>query len=84
MGIIFSTETLSGFDKIGVDIFSELVKGNAGEDMQENDGKGKWHPGLKTYKYKVKRIPYFTTQSPNGSVSSGILTSMLHRLDKHC
>ena len=36
MRIIFAAETISGFNNIVVDIFSELFKGVAGEDMQEN------------------------------------------------
>ena len=83
MGIVFAAETISGFNNIGVDIFIELVKGAAGEYMQENYRKVKRYPGLKTYEYKGERISSFITKYPNGIISYDIVTSMLHQLRKN-
>jgi len=78
--IIFAAQELDPAWVLGLDLFAPWACKET--DMKGNTGKGKWHPLKPECEFMGKWIPTFCCCSKNGSITSDLLTEVLHTIDK--
>ncbi len=81
--IIIASQTLSFDERLGIDIFVSMPISETNIMLSmEFHGSGKWFPGGPRNIFQDCEIPCYTGPTPNGSITSELLTDMLQQIDK--
>ena len=78
-GIIFKADTLTAEERLGLDIFADVIEPQ--DDIVANYGPGKRFPGPPRCYVRGIEAPSYVACSEKGSITLTILRGMLERLD---
>ena len=78
---IFTDESLSVEERLGIDLFAPLPNEQSGLFHQDNYGRGRYFPGGPKCTFRGYKIPCYVTTSPKASINSEILKDILRYID---
>ena len=79
--IIFTGQSLSVEDQLGIDLFALLPNKQSGLFHIDNYGRGRYFPGGPKCTFRGHEIPCYVKTSPKGSIKLEILKDILRYLE---